>query len=67
MSQDTQETFVANIRMDEGSAAIFLKGLGKLTVEEAGDLTFLFKQTFLAQKEEFLKKQQEAKEGKEAK
>ena len=67
MSQDTQETFVANIRMDEGSAAIFLKGLGKLTVEEAGDLTFLFKQTFLAQKEEFLKKQQEDKEGKEAK
>lgn len=67
MSQDTQETFVANIRMDEGSAAIFLKGLGKLTVEEAGDLTFLFKQTFLAQKEEFLKKQQEGKEGKEVK
>lgn len=64
MSQDTQETFVANIRMDEGSAAIFLKGLGKLTVEEAGDLTFLFKQTFLAQKEEFLKKQQEDKQAK---
>ena len=64
MSQDTQETFVANIKMDEAAASVFLKGIGKLTVEEAGDLTFMFKQTFLAQKEEFLKKQQEGKEAK---
>lgn len=59
MSQETQEPFIATIRMDEGSAAIFLKGLGKLTVEEAGDLTYAFKKTFMDQKEEFLKKQQE--------
>ena len=53
MSQDTQEKFVATFKMDEAAALIFLKGLNKLTVEEAGDLTFMFKQTFLAQKKEW--------------
>lgn len=54
MSDSTEKApFIATIRMDEGSAEIFLKGLNKLTVEEAGDLTFAFKQTFLAQKKEW--------------
>lgn len=58
MTQEQKEPFFATIKMDEQMAATILRGLGKLTVDEAGELAFLFRQDFLMQKQAFLQSNQ---------